>query len=68
MTGSVAGRPALKTETKTPPDTTFVPRLPLRVTLISRPDTPRRERSMADSAPVFVRASFAKIADRAAQV
>jgi hypothetical protein len=43
-----------------------VPRLPVSVTRINRPDTPRFERSSAVKLPTLVRASLAKIAESAA--
>ena len=66
--GSADGRFALKTDRKTSPDTFFVPALPMRVTLMSRPDTPRSRRSSVVSVPTFVRASAANQADSCAAV
>ena len=63
MYGSVAGDSALKTDRNTAPETRFVPRLPVSVTLMSRPETPTFDRSRAVSEPTFVRASAPKIAD-----
>ncbi len=68
MYGSVAGVSALKTELKTAPETVFVPRLPVSVTLISRPDTPTFDRSRPASSPTFVRSSAPKTADSWASV
>ena len=53
----------MKTDRKTSPDTVFVPAEPIRVTLMSRPETPRLRRSSAVSVPTFVRASAANHAD-----
>ena len=66
--GSADGRPALKTERKTSPDTFFVPAEPMRVTLISRPETPVFRRSSAVSVPTRVRESAANQADSWATV
>ena len=56
----------MKTERKTSPDTVAVLAVPTRVTRMSRPDTPRAERSRATSVPTFVRGSEPKMADRVA--
>ena len=56
MDGSVAGRRALKIDRKTSPETVFVARDPISVTLISRPETPRFRRSSEISVPTLVRA------------
>src|SRR5438552_15188295 len=61
MAGSAVGLLALKTDRKISPETVFEPSEPLRVTLISRPDTPRRERSRDARPPTAVRGSAAKI-------
>ncbi len=61
--GSAVGRPALNTDRKTSPETVFVPVEPIRVTLISRPETPRSRRSIALSVPTAVRGSAANQAD-----
>jgi len=66
--GSAAGFAALNTARNTSPDTVFVPRSPVTVTLIRRPDTPRFERSMPVRAPTAVRGSFASIVLSAAAV
>src|SRR4029079_9318351 len=65
ITGSPAGRLALNTDRNTSPDTVFDPSDPVSVTLISRPDTPRRERSSRIDVPAAVRRSALKIASRA---
>src|SRR3954447_1935383 len=55
--GSVGGRRALKIDRKTSPETVFVARDPMSVTLISRPDTPRFRRSSEITVPTLVRES-----------
>ena len=62
------GRPALKTDRKTSPETFLEPADPIRVTLINRPDTPRLRRSIAFSVPTLVRGSAANQADSWARV
>jgi hypothetical protein len=54
---------ALKTDRKTSPETRFDPVVPMTVTLMSRPDTPRRERSSLESDPTFVLESEPRIVD-----
>src|SRR6476659_7016632 len=58
--GSAAGVAALKTDRKTSPDTVLLPVLPTSVTLMSRRETPRLERSRPLIVPTFVRESVAK--------
>ena len=63
MYGSVAGVYWLKIERKTSPETVSVPSEPTRVTLMTRPDTPRFDRSIALSAPTFDRGSASNTVD-----
>ena len=55
----------MKTVRKISPETFFVAAVPMSVTLISRPETPRRERSSRLIDPTLVLESPAKIADSA---
>jgi len=68
MYGSVAGVHVLKTDLKISAETVVVRVDPTSVTLISRPDTPRRLRSSRASDPTFVRGSRVNTAESSASV